>query len=72
MKAVQLLACMDPGSTKSEAPRTASAAGVVALSVFLQASCSWRSEGLFGQSLSIAPPIQALGGPPCLGSYSED
>ena len=30
--------------------------------VFLRASCSWRSEGLFGQSLSVAPPIQALKG----------
>ena len=30
--------------------------------VFFRASCSWRSEGLFGQSLSIAPPIQALTG----------
>ena len=38
--------------------------------VFFRASCSWRSEGLFGQSFSIAPPIQALGGFPCLGSFS--
>ena len=30
--------------------------------VFFQASCSWRSESLFGQSFSIAPPIQALRG----------
>ena len=30
--------------------------------VFFRASCSWRSEGLFGQSLSVAPPIQALRG----------
>ena len=34
------------------------------------ASCSWRSEGLFGQSFSVAPPIQALRGLPCLGSFS--
>ena len=27
--------------------------------VFFQASCSWQSEGLFGQSFSIAPPIKA-------------
>ena len=26
--------------------------------------------GLFGQSFSIAPPIQALRGLPCLGSFS--
>ena len=33
-------------------------------------SCSWRSEGLFSQSFSVAPPIQALRGLPCLGSFS--
>ena len=38
--------------------------------VFFQAFCSWWSEGLFGQSFSIAPPIQAFRGPPCLGSFS--
>ena len=38
--------------------------------VFLQASCSWQSEGLFGQSFSIAPPIQALKGLPYLGFFS--
>ena len=35
-----------------------------------RASCSWRSECLFGQSFSIAPPIQALRGLCCLGSFS--
>ena len=30
--------------------------------VFFRASCSWQSEGLFGQSFSVAPPIQALEG----------
>ena len=50
--------------------QTASTAGVMALSVFFRASCSWRSEGLFGQSFSIALPIQALRGIPCLGSFS--
>ena len=38
--------------------------------VFFRSSCSWQSEGLFGQSFSIAPPIQALRGLPCLGSFS--
>ena len=33
-------------------------------------SCSWRSEGLFSQSFSVAPPIQALRGISCLGSFS--
>ena len=34
------------------------------------ASCSWQSEGLFGQSSSIAPPGQALKGLSCLGCFS--
>ena len=38
--------------------------------VFFRASGSWQSEGLFGQSFSIAPPIQALRGLPCLVSFS--
>jgi len=38
--------------------------------VFFPASCSWWSEGLFGQSFSMVPPIQALTGLPCLGSFS--
>ena len=38
--------------------------------VFFQASCSCRSEGLFDQSISVAPPVQALRGLPCLGSLS--
>ena len=38
--------------------------------VFSWASCSWRSDGLFGQSFSMAPPVQALGGIPCLGTFS--
>ena len=28
--------------------------------VFFRASCNWRPEGLFGQSFSIAPPVQPL------------
>ena len=36
--------------------------------VFYQTSCSWQSEGLFGQSFSVALPIQAFRGHPCLGS----
>ena len=38
-------------------------------SLFL-ASCSWRSAGLFSQSFSIALPVQAIRGLPCLGSFS--
>ena len=38
--------------------------------VFYRASHSWRSEGLYGQSFSVALPLQALRGLPCLGSLS--
>ena len=38
--------------------------------VFFWASCSWQSEGLFGQFFSVALPIQALRGLTCLGSFS--
>ena len=38
--------------------------------VFFWASYSWQSEGLIGQSLSVAPPIQVTWGLPCLGSFS--
>ena len=36
----------------------------------LQELWPYRSEGLFGQSFSVAPPIQALRGLPGLGSFS--
>ena len=71
VKVKQLLACRDPSGTKYAGTWTASAPGVMALSEsFLQASCSWWSEGLFGQSLSVALPIWALRGLTCLGSFS--
>ena len=38
--------------------------------IFFQASYSWWSEGLFGQSFSVALPAQALRGIPCLVSFS--
>ena len=31
---------------------------------------SWQSEGLFGQYFSVALPVQALRGLPCLGFFS--
>ena len=64
------LTCGDPDGAKCAGTQTASTAGVMAGSVFFPASCSWRSEGLFGQSFSVALPIQALRGLPCLGSFS--
>ena len=38
--------------------------------VFSGASCGWQSEGLFGQSLSVAPPDRAHRRLPYLGSFS--
>ena len=61
----------DPGGIKCAGTQTASAVGVVALSEsFFQASGSWRSEGVFGQSFSVGPPVQALRRLPCLQSFS--
>ena len=60
---MQLSACGDPGGTKCIGTWTASATGVMALSEsFFRASCSWLLEGLFVQSLTLVPPIQALKG----------
>ena len=65
------LAYGDTEGAKCAGTQTASTAGVMVLSEsFFLASCSWWSEGLFGQSFSVAPPMQALRGPPCLGSFS--
>ena len=36
---------------------------------FFRASYTWRWEGLFGQSFSVAPPVQALRGILCQGSF---
>ena len=61
----------DLGGTKYAGTGTASALGVMALpESFFPASCSWRSEGLFDLFFSVAPPIQAVRGLPCLGSFS--
>ena len=60
------LACRDSGGPKHSGTWTASGTGVMALSE----SCSWLSEGLFGQSFSIAPSVQALKGLLCLGFFS--
>ena len=42
------------------------------IKVFFWASCSWRSEGIFGQSFSISLSIQALRGLLSFGSFSVD
>ena len=65
------MTCGDPGGTKCVGDMDClHHRSYGPIRVFLQASCSWRSEGLFGQSFSIAPPIQSLRGLPCLGSFS--
>ena len=66
------MSCGDPGSAKCAGTWTASATGVMALSesVSKPLVAGDRSEGLFGQSFSVAPPVQALTGLPCLGSFS--
>ena len=64
------LTCRDPGGEKCAGTRTASATGVRPYQSLCQASCNRRVEGLFGLSFPIAPPIQALRGPSCLGSFS--
>ena len=64
------MGCRDPGSAKCAGTRNASATGIMALSkFFFHSSCSWRSEGLFGQSFSIAPPTQALKRAPLPGVH---
>ena len=55
------LACRDPGGAKCAGTQTTSAARVMALfESFFWVSCSWWSEGLFGQSFSIVLPIQVM------------
>ena len=70
VKVAQLLGLWGPWQRQVCRDKDCLCPGVMAQSVFFQASCSWQSEGLFGQSFSIAPPIQTLKGLPCLGSVS--
>ena len=70
VQVVQLLGLQGPCWHQVAGTWTPSIAGVMALSESVWASCSWWSEGLFGQSFSIAPPIHSLRGLPCLGPFS--
>ena len=71
VKVVQQLGLQGPWKCQVCRDMDCLSAGVMALSEsFFRGSCSWQSEGFFGQSFSIAPPIQALRGLPCLGSFS--
>ena len=66
------MSCGDPGSAKCAGTWTASATGVMALSesVSKPLVAGDRSEGLFGQSFSVAPTVEVLRRLPCLGSSS--
>ena len=67
-RSCSFLACRDPGGPKHAGTWTVSVTRVIGLSE----SCSSLSEGLFGQSFYISPPVQALERLLCLGSYSVD
>ena len=72
MRWCSCLACGDPGGTKCAGTWTASATGVMARSEsFLEPLVAGDQKAFFA-SLSVAPPIQALRGLPCLGSFSVD
>ena len=66
------LACGDPGSAKCARTRTASATGVMALSESLFEPLVAGDQKASLASPSVALPIQALRGLPCLGFYSTD
>ena len=62
------LACGDPGGAKCAGTQTRCRSHGP-IRVFFRASCSWRSEGLFGQCFSVVSlsSVQALKGLPCWG-----
>ena len=70
-KWLSCLACRDPGGVKCARDMDCLLCRRYGpIRVFFQASCNWQSEGLFGQSFSIAPPIQALRWLPRLKFFS--
>ena len=71
MKVVQLFGLQGPwGHQMCRDMDCLCCRGYGPIRVFFRASCSWRSEGFFGQSFSVARSVQALRGLPCLGSFS--
>ena len=64
------MACGDPGGTKCAGTWSASLAGVMALSESFFELLVAGDQKASGQPLSVAPPIHALRGLPCLGSFS--
>ena len=63
------MACRDPGGAKCAGIRTASAV-VMALSESFLEPLVADDQKASGQSFSVGPPVQALTGLPCLGSFS--
>ena len=66
------MACGDPGSAKCARTWTASTTGVIALSESLLEPLVAGDQKASLASPSVALPIQALRGLPCLGFYSTD
>ena len=66
------LGCSDPGGAKCEGTQIVFRQELWPYQLFFfpRPSCSWWPEGLFGQSFSITPPIQALRLLPCQESFS--
>ena len=64
------MACGDPGGAKRAGTQTASDAGVMTLSESFLEPLVPGDQKASGQSSSMAPPVQALRGLPCLGSLS--
>ena len=63
------MAFRDSGGAKCAGTRTASTSGVMAVSFFEPLVSGDQKASLASLSL-VAPPIQALRGLPCLGSFS--
>ena len=64
------MACGDPGGAKCAGTQIASTPGVMAPSESFFKPLITGNQKASGQSFSVALPIQALGGLPCLGSFS--
>ena len=67
MKVVQLLGLRGPWQCKVDCPSHSSYGPI---RVSFGASCNSGSEGLFGHSFFVAPPVQALKRLSCLESFS--
>ena len=70
VKVVQLLGLWGPWWRRVQGHRLPPPQELRPYQSLFPSLCSWWSEGLFGQSFSVAPPVQALRGLPCLGFFS--